>query len=81
MKWEELQAKYLAPVENAARRIFSSPDGAKILHALEAVYGGDPTAKDAQGRVDADATLINVGSARVVNYLRKLAEPKKDREP
>lgn len=73
-KWDELRKKHLDPVDNAAKRIFGTPDGAKVLHALDVVFGGDPTAKDSTGRVDEHATLINVGAARVITYLHKLVE-------
>lgn len=67
--------KFRDPVEKAARRLFSSPDGKIVLDALTEVYGRTLMAKKPlDGSVDADGTLINVGSYNVVEYLRRLAE-------
>jgi hypothetical protein len=71
-----LHDEYVAPVIAAAQRAFGSSDGEKVLQALERAFTDKMVVKDGNGKVDADAVLINVGAARVINYLRALAESK-----
>lgn len=73
-KWEEARKKIRGPVELAARRLFSSPDGEVVLDALVRAFLVDPVATLSDGAVDASGTLVNVGAAKVINYLRELAE-------
>lgn len=73
-RWRELRAK-LAPIRGAAQRAFGSEDGKKVLAALERGFISDSIPKDDNGKVDADAILINEGARRVIDYIRFLAEP------
>jgi 8-oxo-dGTP pyrophosphatase MutT (NUDIX family) len=72
-KLNELREKHMAPVEAAARRMFSSPDGKKVLAALERAFGAGVAIFPAGG-VDPHGTLVRAGHAEVINYLRTLAE-------
>jgi hypothetical protein len=60
------------PIEAAARRLFSTPDGKKVMDALIKAYGSPRAARDARGAVDPYGTLIEVGRAEVVEFLTGL---------
>lgn len=73
---QDIHARFIAPLEASAQRIFSSEDGRKVLDALSRAFIEDDVLKGTDGRVDANAHLIAFGQRRVIDYLRKLAEPK-----
>lgn len=76
-RMKELHEKHMAPVEAAARRLFSSPDGQKVLAALERAFHGGVAFSVFQGAisgVDPYGTVVNAARADVINYLRTLAE-------
>lgn len=76
-RMQELHQKHVAPVEAAARRLFSSPDGQKVLAALERAFPGGVAFAVIQGAissVDPYGTVVNAARADVINYLRNLAE-------
>lgn len=83
MTKEELRQrreKLLGPALDAARGLFCNPQGEKLLRVLELRFDFDPVAHKPDGTMDRDETLINVGAARVVKYLRSLAtEGEKER--
>jgi hypothetical protein len=76
--FKALRAKYIAPIEGAARRMFRSEDGAKVLSALERAFVPDSIPKDHNGAVDPNAVLINEGARQVIDYLRQLAGTKEE---
>jgi hypothetical protein len=80
MKWEEARTKLLSAAQGSALRMFSSPEGKVVLETLSKMFEGELVEKDKNGKVDENATLINVGAARVIAFLRNLAEPEGDRE-
>ena len=61
------------PVVEAARRLFSTPDGKTVLDALEKVF---PIGieKTTTGAVDIHAMSINVGARMVVEQMKKWSE-------
>jgi hypothetical protein len=73
-----LAEKHIAPIKAAAQRMFRSSDGKIVLDALERAFCDDLVPHDSTGAVDPNAVLIGVGSRRVIDYLRTLAEPKKE---
>lgn len=77
---KKIRKEILGPVEDAAKRMFGSEDGKKILNTLERAFGEDPIERDVNGAVDPNAVLINVGAQQVINYLRRLAESNEGQE-
>ena len=75
MNSHEARLKFVAPVERAARNLFSTPDGKVVLDALDEVCSELIAKVPATGAIDVNAVLINVGALRVVQYLRDLAKP------
>lgn len=78
MTRDEAYEQFVRPLELSAQRLFATPDGAKLLDACERAFA-DPAymiEKDKEGRIDPYAMAVHVGAAQVINYLRKLAEPK-----
>lgn len=77
-KFKALRARYMAPLEGAARRAFGSEDGKKVLSALERAFIPENIPKDNSGAVDPNAVLINEGARQVIDYLRQLAGTKEE---
>jgi hypothetical protein len=74
---ESLRSR-LAPIKHAAERVFSSQDGKTVLSALERAFDSDNLPRDSTGAIDPNAVLIERGARQVIDYLRTLAEPKKE---
>ena len=74
---QALAAK-LAPIRHAAVRVFASEDGKTVLSALERAFDADNLPRDSTGAIDPNAVLIERGARQVIDYLRNLAEPKKE---
>jgi hypothetical protein len=76
-KLKRLFETRIAPIKASAQRMFGSEDGRTVLDAIERAFVED-LPRDATGAVDSNAVLIGVGARRVIDYLRNLAEPKKE---
>lgn len=78
-KFEEARKKIRGPMELSAQRIFSSPDGKRLLDMLSNTFESGMLARDGKGGIDPNGTLVNVGASEVIKFLRELAEIKEDR--
>ena len=71
MKRNEAQAKLLQKAR-LFESVFSSPDGQKVLAALEQEFGYSTLKKDPNGRIDPHASIAAAGSREVLVYIHNL---------
>lgn len=65
----ELRERHIAPVRHAARRLFGSEDGRRVLEALERAFVPGDLASG-----DMFETTVRAARADVIAYLRAIAE-------
>ena len=63
--------KELRALRATYHRVFTSPDGQKVMDDLDRFFNGD-TLITQEGRLDPNATIAAAGSRKVLLYIRQM---------